>query len=140
MIDSVYNSESGQPSGLCALSCPPVVSVLFIGVLAEFDQRTDGRLGVEECDVEAFGALAGSFVDEAAAFGFDFVERVLHAVGDCECHVLYATAAAVVFDEFRDGAFGCGAFEEFELGLAYFEEGGANFLVGNFFDCEALQA
>lgn len=113
---------------------------LFVGVLAEFDQCTYGRLGMEESDVEAFGTFAGSLVDESATLGFNFVESVLHAIGDGECHVLDAAAAAVVLDEFRDGAFGSGAFEELELGLAYFEEGGADFLVGYFFDSEAFEA
>lgn len=112
---------------------------LFVGVFAEFHECAAGRFGVKECDVETFGALAGCFVDEAAAFFFGFGESVGHAVLHGECDVLYAAAAAVVGDEFGDGTVVGGAFEELDFGLAYFKEGGAYFLVGHFFNGEAFE-
>ena len=113
---------------------------LLVGVLAELDESAYRALGVQESDVEAFGALAGSLVDEAAALGLDFGEGVGHAVLDGESDVLDAAAAAVVGDELGDRAVLAGAFEELDFGLAYLEEGGAHFLVSHFFDGEAFEA
>ena len=70
---------------------------------------------MEECYVKAFGTLAGSFVYQAATFSFGFGKRVGHTVFHCECDMLYAAAAAVVGDKFRDSAVFAGAFEQFYL-------------------------
>ena len=37
--------------------------LFLVGIFAEFDERTYGRFGMEESDVETFGAFAGSLVD-----------------------------------------------------------------------------
>lgn len=114
--------------------------LFFLGVFAQFDQCAHGALGVQEGDIEAFGAFARSFVDDASAFFLNFVERCLYAALDCKSDVLDAATAAIVGDELADGAvFGC-AFEEFELGLTYAEEGCAYFLVGYFFNGKAFEA
>lgn len=116
------------------------MSGLLVGVFAEFNQGAYCGLGVKESDVESFSAFAGSFVDEAAAFTFEFAQSVGHAVFNCESYVLDASATAVVGDKLADGAvFRC-AFEQLEFGLAYLEESGAHFLVSYFFDGEAFEA
>ena len=112
---------------------------LLVGVVAELDERTYGRLGVKESDVETFGAAAGSLVDEAAAFAFDLGESVSDAVGDAESHVLDATATAIVGDELGDSAVLGGTLEELNLGLTYLEESSLNFLVSDFFDSCTLE-
>ena len=48
-------------------------------------------------------------------------------------------ALTLLLDEFADRAVRSGGFQQFDLGLAYFEEGGADFLFGYFFDGVALQ-
>lgn len=111
-----------------------------LGLFAQFDERAACALGVEEGDVEALGALAGSLVDEAAALFFQFAQGVGHAVGDVQGHVLNAAAAAVVGNELADGAVVRRALEQLDFGLADAEKCGAHLLVGNFFDCEALDA
>ena len=92
---------------------------LFVGIFAEFNESTHCRFGVEEGDVEAFGAFAGSLVDKAAAFSLYFGERVGHAVFHGEGDVLNAAAAAVGRNELGDCAVVRCTFEQFELCLAY---------------------
>lgn len=111
-----------------------------LGLFAQFDERAARALGVEEGNVEAFGALAGSLVYEAAAFFFKFAQGVGHAVGDVQGHVLNAAATAVVGNELADGAVVRRALEQLDFGLADAEKCGAHLLVGNFFDSEALDA
>ena len=95
---------------------------------------------MNESYVEAFGALAGSLVDETAAFALEFAQGVGNTVFHCEGYMLDAAAAAVVGDELGDGAVFGGAFQKLNLGLTDLEERGAYFLVGYFFDGEALEA
>ncbi len=114
--------------------------LFLVGVFTQFHEGADGRFGVEEGDVEPFGALAGGLVDQAAAFFLSLGESVGHAVLDREGDMLDASAAAVVGDEFRDGAFGSGAFEQLDFCLSDFEEGGLYFLVSYFFDGKTFKA
>lgn len=124
----------GNAGGLSA------VGLFLCGVFAKLDESAAGRFRVEEGDVETFSALAGGLVDEGASlFGY-FSECVGYSVLDSESDVLDAAAAAVFLDELRDGAFGRCAFEKLDFGLAYLEEGCADFLVLYFLDCETLQA
>ena len=105
---------------------------------AKFGEDTQGALGVQEADVEAFGAAAALLVDEADALLLGFVEGlvgVLHGEGD----VVDAALAAVFLDEGGDGAFGAGGLEEFDFGLSAHEESGLDFLVGDLFDGVAFQ-
>ena len=94
---------------------------------------------MEERDVEAFSAAAGSLVDNAATFFLNFSEGVSYAVLDGESDVLDAATTAVLFDKFGDCAVFGSAFEELNLCLTDLEEGGANFLVSYFFDGEAFE-
>ena len=75
------------------------------GLLAKFGQHAQRGLRVQEGDVQALGALAGSFVDEAHAFFFSISQGVGHAVFNGKCQVVHAALAAVLFDELGDGAF-----------------------------------
>ena len=84
---------------------------------------------MQECDVEAFRTMAGSLVDEHNAFLFGIFElgrQVFHGKG----HVL--DALAFLLDEFADRAVRSGGFQQFDLGLTYLEESGADFLFGYF--------
>lgn len=112
---------------------------LLIGVFAELHQRAAGALGVEERDIQAFSTLAGSLVDELATLFRSLGQGIGHSVGHGESDMLDAAAATVLFDKLADCALGGGTFEKLDLGLAYLKKGGAHFLVGNFFDCEALE-
>ena len=69
--------------------------LFLVGVLTELYQSANSGFGVQESDVEAFSALAGSFVDKLAAFFFGFGQSVGHAVLDSKSYVLDATATAV---------------------------------------------
>ena len=89
--------------------------------------------------MESFSAAAALLVDEADALLLGVVEGlvgVLHGEGD----VVDAALAAVFLDEGGDGAFGAGGLEEFDFGLSAHEEGGLDFLVGDFFDGVAFEA
>lgn len=112
----------------------------LFGLLAELDEGSAGALGVEEGNVETFGALAGSLVDNAAAFAFELAQGVGDSVGDVERDVLDASAAAVAGNKLGYGAVFRGAFQELELGLPQAEECGAHLLVSYFFNGEALYA
>ena len=74
----------------CYLAGIAPTLILFVGVFAKLDERTAGRLRVEECDVEALGTFAGSLVDKAAAFFLSFGKSVGYAVLHSECYVLDA--------------------------------------------------
>ena len=54
---------------------------------------------MEEGDVETFGTLAGSFVDEGATLFRYFSESVGNTVLDSESDVLDAATATVLLDE-----------------------------------------
>ena len=94
---------------------------------------------MKEGYIQTFGTLAGSFVDYAAAFFLNFCKSVGHTVFHSKSYVLDASATAVVGNELGDGALGSGGFEELNLGLTYFEESCADFLVWNFFNSKAFE-
>ena len=79
---------------------------------------------MEESDLQAVGAFAGSFVDSADSLLLTLCESFGYAALYCECHMVHAALAAVLLDEFGDGAVGAGGFEELDLCVAYLEEGG----------------
>jgi hypothetical protein len=124
----------------CYLAGIAPTLILFVGVFAKLDERTAGRLRVEECDVEAFGTLAGSLVDKAAAFFLSFGKSVGYTVLHSECYVLDAAATAVVGDELGYCTVVACAFKKLDFGLSYFEEGCTHFLVGNFLNGKAFKA
>lgn len=115
-------------------------SELLIGVLTKFKQSTAGSLGVEESDVEAFGATARSLVNHATALVLDLLEGVGHTILDSKRNVLDAAAAAVLLDKLGDGALGACGLEQLNLCLAHLEESGADMLVLNLLDGETLEA
>ena len=92
---------------------------------------------MQERDGHAFGALARGLVDQADALGFG-VGQLLLDVLDGECHVVDADAA--LLDEPCDRRILRRRFEQFDLGLAQFEEGRAHLLVGHFLDRVTFQA
>ena len=85
---------------------------LFVGVFTEFYQSTARSLGVNESDVQALSAFAGSFVNHAATFFLNLVERIGHTVFHGKGNVLNAAAAAVLLNEFGDCAIGTCGFEK----------------------------
>ena len=95
---------------------------------------------MQEGYVESFGTAAGRLVDKAATLLSHLIERILHAIGDSESHVLNATAAAIVSDKLGDCAILGGALEQLNLGLADAEECCAHLLVSYLFDSEAFQS
>ena len=113
--------------------------LFLVGVFAELNESAGRGLGMNESDIEAFGAFAGSFVYYAAAFFFYLGKSVGNSVLYSECYVLDAAAAPVFLYEFGYGAFGRGGLEKLYFGLAYLEEGCAYFLVGYFFNCKAFE-
>lgn len=111
---------------------------LFVGVFAKLDQCAESRLRVKERDVESFRALAGCLVDKAATLFFRLGKCVGHAVFDGKCHVLDASATAVVGDKLGYCALFACAFKKLDLGLSDLEECCAYFLVGYFLDCKTF--
>ena len=92
---------------------------------------------MQESDVEALCAAARSLVDRAEAFFLYFCDCVGHAVCNSECEVMDTLTAFL--DKTGDGAFRAGRLKQFDLGLANLEESGLDLLVGDLFDCVALQ-
>ena len=111
---------------------------LFFLLAAELSEDAQGALGVQEADVEAFGAAATLLVDEAHTLLLGLVEGlvgVLHSESD----VVHAALAAVLLNESGDGALGAGRLQELDFHVTAAEESGLHFLVLNFFDGIALQ-
>ena len=108
------------------------------GGCAEFGQDSVRGFGVEESDEFAARAVHRGFVDELATGILGLRELVLDVVGG-ESDVMDA-AVGIFFEKLGDGTLGRGGFEEFEMGFADVEEGGADFLAGDFLDALALQA
>ena len=112
--------------------------LFVVGILAQLCEHAVGGLGMEECDIEALCAFAGSLVNESYALGLHLVEGVLHTILNAECEVV--DAFAPFLDEAGDSSVRRGALEQLELGLSDFEESGSYFLVGNLFDRVAFEA
>ena len=66
-------------------------------------------------------------------------ESIGYAIFHCECYVLDTSTAAVVGDELSDCAVFACSLKKLNLCLSYLEKCSFHFLVGNFFNGEALQ-
>ena len=94
---------------------------------------------MQEGDVQTFGTLAGSLVDETDAGFLSFFE-VTFKVLDGESDVVHTTLAVVLLDESGDGALGAGGLQTLDFGLSATQEGGLHLLVDEFFNGIALGA
>ena len=111
---------------------------MFYLFAAKFSEHSEGRLGVQEADVEAFSARTALLVDQAHALLLGLVEGlvgVLHRKGD----VVHAALAAVLLDEGSNGALGAGGLQKFDFHVAAAEKGSLDLLVGHFLDGLAFQ-
>ena len=70
-------------------------SLLLVGIFAEFSEDTDSALRMQESDLKAISALAGSFVDEANALAIALCERFSYAVLDAESDMMNASTTIV---------------------------------------------
>ena len=137
-----HPSMSGHDLG--ALGITPVFTTgipaqgLFVGILAEFGEDSDGALRMQECDVEAVSTFAGSGINEADSLLIALGKRTCHAVFNAEGHMVYALVALV--EPFLDGALGACGLEEFQLDLTDLEEGSLNFLILDHFGLVTFQS
>lgn len=106
---------------------------------AEFGEDAESAFGVEETNMKTFGAGASLLVDEPDTLCLGIGESSI-GVLDSESDVVHTAAAAILFDERGDSAFGAGRFEEFDFDLTAFEESGTDLLVGDLFDSVAFEA
>ena len=85
-LEAAFVEEHGDPfaGSVFALLVLRVDSLFVLGILAQLGEHTVCGLGVEEGDVQALCAFAGSLVDESYALGFHFGQSVLYAVLNCE--------------------------------------------------------
>jgi hypothetical protein len=104
---------------------------------AEFGEDAKGGFGVEEGDEFASRAFERNLVDELAASALGLGELGGDGIGG-EGDVVDA-AVGVFLEEFGDGTFGRSGFEKFEMDFTAVEEGGANFLGGDFLDVLAFE-
>ena len=105
---------------------------------AEFCEHALGGFRVEEGDEFVGGACERFVVDELATGVLGLRELAFDIVGG-EGHVMHA-AVGIFLEELGDGTFRGGRFEEFEMGFADVEKGGADFLARHFLDVLAFQA
>ena len=94
---------------------------------------------MQEGNVEALGALAGSSVDQTDTLFGSISQAGCDVVG-LESDVVYTTAAAVLLYEFCYSALFAGGFQKFQLNLTDAEEGSLDFLVFYNLDVVAFQA
>jgi hypothetical protein len=94
---------------------------------------------VNEGDVKALSAFAGSLVENATVLVLNLLESVSHTILNAESDVLDAATATVLLNELSDSAVGAGSLKKLNLGLTNFEESGAYVLVLYLFDCEAFE-
>ena len=112
---------------------------LFLRVLTEFNQGTSRGLGVQEGDIEAFGATTRLLVEYTSTFFLNFGESGGNAVFDAESDVLNAATTAIFLDKLSDSTFRACGLEKFNLGFTDLEEGGFYVLVFNFLDSIAFE-
>jgi hypothetical protein len=67
------------------------------------------------------------------------LKSVGNTIFNGKCYVLNAATAAILLDEFSDGAVGTGGLEKLNLCLAHLEEGGAHVLILYFLDSKAFE-
>ena len=92
---------------------------------------------MEEGNVEAFGALAWSLVNEADALLADLGQSFGYTVLNAEGYVVHALVALV--EPLLDGALGACRLQEFQLHLTALQESGLYFLVFYNLDVVTLQ-
>ena len=112
--------------------------LLLVGIFAKFHQCAASRLGVQECDIEAFGTFARRFVDKANTFTLGFGKSVGNSIFYGKSNVLYTATATIRCDVLCYGTVFGSSFKQLYFSLTHFKESGLNLLVGNFFDGEAF--
>ena len=83
---------------------------------------------MQESDVQALCALAGSCIDKAYALALGVCQAGSHVFG-LESDVMHTSAAAVLLYELGDGALFAGGFQKLQLNFANLEESSFNLLV-----------
>ena len=89
--------------------------------------------------MQLFGTQTALFVNQTAALLLS-IGKSLVGVFYSKSDVVHTSTAAIFFDELGHGALRTGGEQELDFGLAAFQKSGLDFLVGNFFNCIALQA
>ena len=63
------------------------LKLLLVRVFAKLYESSASRFGVQECDIETFGALAWSFVNQTAALLFYLGKRVVLLCSSVLIHI-----------------------------------------------------
>ena len=107
-------------------------------MLAQLNQRASRCLGVNESDVQALSALAGSLVKNSTFFVLNLLQCVSNTIFNAECDVLDTATTTVLLNKLGNSTLRACGLKKFNLCLANLEEGSAHVLILNPLTCISL--